>query len=57
MAVGGKKREQMLQAQLRGMSGCGGLVSKRRSVMGKYFVGWLLGVPVFVLVIIYLVMN
>jgi len=25
--------------------------------MGKYFVGWLLGVPVFVLVIIYLVMN
>jgi len=25
--------------------------------MGKYLVGWLLGVPVFVLVIIYLVMN
>jgi len=25
--------------------------------MGKYIVGWLLGVPVFVLVIIYLVMN
>jgi bacteriorhodopsin len=26
-------------------------------VMGKYFIGWLLGVPVIVLVIIYLVMN
>jgi bacteriorhodopsin len=25
--------------------------------MGKYFIGWLLGVPVIVLVIIYLVMN
>jgi len=25
--------------------------------MGKYFLGWLLGVPVFVLVIIYLINN
>jgi len=25
--------------------------------MGKYFIGWLLGVPVIVLVIIYLLMN
>jgi len=25
--------------------------------MGKYFVGWLMGVPVIVLVIIYLVFN
>jgi len=25
--------------------------------MGKYFLGWLVGVPVFVLVIIYLVFN
>ena len=29
----------------------------RRNVMGKYFIGWLLGVPVFVLLIIYFVMN
>jgi len=26
-------------------------------VMGKYFIGWLLGVPVIVLVVIYLLMN
>ena len=26
-------------------------------VMGKYFLGWLLGVPVIVLVVIYLVMH
>jgi len=26
-------------------------------VMTKYFIGWLLGVPVIVLVIIYLLMN
>jgi len=25
--------------------------------MGKYFIGWLLGVPAIVLVIIYLLMN
>jgi hypothetical protein len=25
----------------------------RASIMGKYFLGWILGVPVFVLVIIY----
>jgi len=25
--------------------------------MGKYFLGWLMGIPVFVLVIIYLVFN
>lgn len=29
----------------------------RGCVMGKYFLGWLLGIPVFVLVIIYLVFN
>ncbi len=29
----------------------------RRTAMGKYFIGWLLGVPVVVLVIIYLLMN
>ena len=33
------------------------LVANRRSVMGKYVVGWLLGVPVVVLVIIYLFMH
>jgi hypothetical protein len=27
------------------------------TVMGKYFVGWLLGVPVFVLVILYLIFG
>jgi len=27
----------------------------RSGIMGKYFVGWLLGVPVVVLVIIYLI--
>ena len=32
-------------------------VVKRRSVMGKYVLGWLLGVPVVVLVIIYLFMH
>ena len=30
---------------------------QRRSMMGKYVIGWFLGVPVIVLVIIYLVMN
>jgi len=25
--------------------------------MGKYFIGWILGVPVIVLVIIYILMN
>jgi len=29
----------------------------RRNVMGKYLIGWLLGVPVIVLVIIYLFFN
>lgn len=29
----------------------------RRHVMGKYLIGWILGVPVFVLVIIYLIFN
>jgi hypothetical protein len=33
------------------------LVAKRRGGMGKYFVGRLLGVPVDVLVIIYLFMH
>ncbi len=27
------------------------------SVMGKYFLGWIMGVPVVVLVIIYLIFN
>ena len=27
------------------------------SIMGKYFLGWILGVPVIVLVIIYLIFN
>jgi hypothetical protein len=31
--------------------------SKGTSIMGKYLVGWILGVPVFVLVIIYLIFN
>jgi hypothetical protein len=30
---------------------------KEASIMGKYFLGWILGVPVFVLVIIYLIFN
>lgn len=29
----------------------------RRSIMGKYVVGWILGVPVVVLVIIYMLFN
>jgi hypothetical protein len=29
----------------------------RRNLMGKYLIGWLLGVPVIVLVIIYLFFN
>ena len=36
---------------------CRGFVAKRRKVMGKYALGWLLGVPVVVLVIVYLIMN
>jgi len=32
-------------------------VAGRRSVMGKYVIGWMLGVPVIVLVIIYLLFN
>jgi hypothetical protein len=27
----------------------------RRAIMGKYFIAWLLGVPAFVLVLIYLI--
>ncbi len=30
---------------------------KGTSIMGKYFVGWILGVPVILLVIIYLIFN
>ena len=30
---------------------------ERRIAMGKYVLGWLLGVPVIVLVIIYLIFN
>jgi len=29
------------------------LQTNRRSVMGKYLVGWMLGIPVIVLVIVY----
>jgi hypothetical protein len=29
-------------------------VTQRRNIMGKYFLAWLLGVPFFVLVLIYL---
>lgn len=29
----------------------------RGSIMGKYVLGWILGVPVIVLVIIYLIFN
>jgi hypothetical protein len=32
-------------------------IHQRRFHMGKYFLGWLLGVPVVVLVIIYLLFN
>jgi hypothetical protein len=31
--------------------------SSRRNIMGKYFLAWILGVPAFVLIIIYLLMN
>jgi len=30
---------------------------KGAAVMGKYVLGWILGVPVFVLVIVYLIFN
>jgi len=30
---------------------------KGASIMGKYLLGWILGVPVIVLVIIYLIFN
>jgi hypothetical protein len=29
----------------------------RRNEMGKYFLGWLLGIPVVALVVIYLIFN
>jgi hypothetical protein len=32
-------------------------VNQRRIAMSKYLLGWLLGVPVIVLVIIYLIFN
>lgn len=32
-------------------------MNTRRIPMGKYFIGWILGVPVIVLVIIYILMN
>jgi hypothetical protein len=31
--------------------------AKRRTVMGKYLIGWILGVPLFVLVIIYIFVH
>jgi hypothetical protein len=33
------------------------VIVKGAAVMGKYVLGWILGVPVFVLVIIYLIFN
>jgi hypothetical protein len=30
---------------------------KEHPIMGKYFLGWIMGVPVIVLVIIYLIFN
>jgi hypothetical protein len=32
-------------------------ITKRRAIMGKYFLAWILGVPAFVLVLIYLFFN
>jgi len=32
-------------------------LNRRKPIMGKYFLGWILGVPVVVLVIIYLIFN
>jgi hypothetical protein len=32
-------------------------ITCRRTIMGKYVLGWILGVPVFVLVIVYLIFN
>jgi hypothetical protein len=32
-------------------------VANQRTIMGKYFLGWILGVPVFVLAIIYFIFN
>jgi hypothetical protein len=32
-------------------------IAQRRTVMGKYVLGWILGVPVFVLVIIYIFVH
>ena len=48
----GVPRRQSLMASVIAASG-----AKRRNVMGKYLVGWLLGVPVIVLVIIYFFMH
>lgn len=33
------------------------LISLRRTAMGKYLLGWVLGVPAVVLVVIYLIAN
>jgi hypothetical protein len=33
------------------------LLSRTRPILGKYIIGWLLGVPTIVLVIIYLIFN
>lgn len=35
----------------------GGPTTTEETIMGKYFLAWLLGVPAFVLVIVYLFFN
>lgn len=36
---------------------CGSHATNGALIMGKYFLGWILGVPVIVLVIIYMLFN
>jgi hypothetical protein len=44
---------------VRGIDGTfiSGPATQRRTLMGKYVLGWMLGVPVIVLVIIYIFMH
>ena len=49
--------ERFLPAPLRTVCGRHLINSTGVSNMGKYFLGWVMGVPVIVLVIVYLIFN
>jgi hypothetical protein len=54
-ACDGRAVNALLPALATGMEA--GINLTGASIMGKYFLGWIMGVPVFVLVIIYILFN